>query len=102
MPSFGDADLAAIKGRYESNYALRYRYALKQIGSLRFRFGGMVAHAPCWQTSSLIRSASYPRSASNIVWGSKALRRTKHSRLSCASPGVRARWTDRPLVSTTA
>src|SRR5262245_49954067 len=25
----------------------------------------------------------------------------EHSRLSCASPGVRARWTGRPLVSTT-
>ena len=37
-----------------------------------------------------------------IVLGSDALRRTEHSRLSCASPGVRARWTGRPLVSTTA
>src|SRR6266567_2337260 len=27
----------------------RYRYGLKQIGSLRFRFGGMFAHAPCRQ-----------------------------------------------------
>jgi hypothetical protein len=28
--------------------------------------------------------------------------RTEHGRLSCASPGVRARWTGMPLVSTTA
>src|SRR5882757_2013098 len=61
-------------------------YGLKKIGSLRFRFGGMFAHAPCWRASSLIQSASYPRSASNIVCGSKALRRTEHSRLSCVSP----------------
>jgi hypothetical protein len=69
----------------------RYKYGLKQIGSLRFRFGGMFAHALCWWASSLIQSASYPRSASNIVFGSKALRRAEHSRLSCASPGVSAR-----------
>ena len=35
-----------------------YRYGLKQIASLRFRFGGMFAHAPCWLTSALIQSAS--------------------------------------------
>ena len=80
-------------------FRARYRCGLKQIGSLRFRFGGMFAHAPCWRASSLIQSASYPRSASNIVCGSKALRRTEHSLLSCASPGVSARWTGRPLVS---
>src|SRR5205807_9789359 len=34
--------------------------------------GGMFAHAPCWRASSLIQSASYPRSASNIVCGSNA------------------------------
>src|ERR1700751_2077355 len=45
----------------------------------------MFAHAPCRRASSLIQSASYPRSASSIVRGSKALRRTEHSRLSCAS-----------------
>jgi hypothetical protein len=61
-----------------------------------------VCHAPCWRARSLIQFASYPRSASNIVFGSTALRRTEHSRLSCASPGVRARCTGRPLVSTTA
>src|SRR6201984_2066929 len=65
----------------------RYRYGLKQIGSLRFRFCGMFAHAPCWRANSLIQSASYPRSASSTVWGGKALRRTEHSRLLCASPG---------------
>src|SRR3977135_3753689 len=64
----------------------RYRYRLKQIGSLRLRLGGILAHAPCWRADSLIQSASYPRHASNIVCGSKALRRTEHSRLSCASP----------------
>jgi hypothetical protein len=32
-----------------------------------------------------------PRSASNIVCGSNELRRIEHSRLSCASPAVRAR-----------
>ncbi len=35
----------------------------------------MFAHAPFWRASSLIQSASYPRSASNIVCGSNALRR---------------------------
>src|SRR5262244_2592795 len=44
------------------------------------------------------QSASYPRSTSNIVCGSKALRRAEHSRLSCASPGVRARLAGRPLM----
>src|SRR5882757_2047001 len=48
-------------------------YGLKKIGSLRFRFGGMFAHAPFCRANSLIQSASYPRSASNIVCGSKAL-----------------------------
>ena len=60
-------------------YAQRYKYGLKQIGSLRFRFGGMFAHAPCWRANSLIQFASYPRSASNIVCGSMALRRTEHA-----------------------
>jgi hypothetical protein len=50
-------------------------------------FGEIFAHAPCWRASSLIQSASYPRSASNIVFGSSAPRRTEHCRLSCASPG---------------
>jgi hypothetical protein len=68
----------------------------------RGRVKDMFAHAPCWRANSLIQSASYSRSASNIVCGSRALRRTEHSRLSCASPGVRARWTGRPLASTTA
>src|SRR6266404_293258 len=53
----------------------RYRYGLKQMGSLRFRFGGMLAHAPCWRASSLIQSASYPRSAGNVVCGGNAPRR---------------------------
>jgi hypothetical protein len=60
----------------------RYRYGLKQIRSLRLRLGRIFAHAPCWRAGSLIQSASYPRHASNIVCGSKALRRTEHSRLS--------------------
>jgi hypothetical protein len=67
--------------------------------SFRFLFGGMFVQAPCCRASSLIQFASYPRSASNIVRGSNALSRTEHSRLSCASPGVRARWTGKPLVS---
>ena len=58
----------------------------KQIGSLRLRFGGMSARAPCSRASPLIQSASYPRSASNMVFGSNAPRRTEHSRLSCAKP----------------
>jgi DNA-binding SARP family transcriptional activator len=93
--------LILLKNR-SIKFRARYRYGLKQIGSLRFRFGGMFAHAPYWRANSLIQSASYPRSAINIVCGSRALRRTEHSRLSCASPCVRARWTGRPLVSTTA
>jgi hypothetical protein len=32
-----------------------------------FVFGGMFAQAPCSLTSALIQSASYPRSANNIV-----------------------------------
>jgi len=32
--------------------------ALKQIASLPFRFGGILAHAPCCLTSALIQSAS--------------------------------------------
>jgi hypothetical protein len=51
----------------------RYGSGLKQIGPLRFRFGGMFAHTPRWRASSLIQSASYPRSASNIACGSSAL-----------------------------
>lgn len=43
-------------------FRARYSYGLKQIGSLRFRFDGMFAHAPCWRASSLIQPASYPRS----------------------------------------
>jgi hypothetical protein len=31
---------------------------LKQIGSLRLRFGGTLAHAPFFMASSLIQSAS--------------------------------------------
>ena len=31
-----------------------------------------------------------------------AAERTEHSRLSCASPRVRARWTGKPWASTTA
>ena len=49
--------------------------ARSQIGSLRLRFGGMLGHATCWRTNSLIQSASYPRSASSIVCGSKAVLR---------------------------
>ena len=75
--------LILLKNR-SIKFRARYRYGLKQIGSFRFRFGGMFAHAPCWRASSLIQSASYPRSASKIVCGSKALRRTEHSQLSCA------------------
>jgi hypothetical protein len=32
-------------------FRARCRYGLKQIGSLRFRFGGMFAPAPCWWAS---------------------------------------------------
>ena len=38
--------------------------------------------------SALIESASYPRSASNMVRGCNPVRSVEHSRLSCASPGV--------------
>jgi hypothetical protein len=79
-------------------FRARYRYGLKQIGSLRFRFGGMFAHAPCWRANSLIQSASYPRSASNIVCGSRALRRTEHSRLSCAAALRQAMETWLPIA----
>jgi membrane peptidoglycan carboxypeptidase len=51
---------------------------------------------------ALIQSASYPRSASNIVRGRNPTRSTEQSRLSCASPGVRPRRIGRPLASTTA
>jgi hypothetical protein len=95
------AEVIWLKNR-SIKFRARYRYGLKEIGSLRFRFGGMFAHAPFWLASSLIQSASYPRSASNIVCGSNSPRRTEHGRLSCVSPGVTARWTGRPLVSTTA
>jgi hypothetical protein len=54
---------------------------------------------------ALARRAWFPDGA-DLGWltraMSKALRRTEHSRLSCASPGVSARWTGRPLVPTTA
>ena len=40
---------------------------LKHSVSFRFRRGGMFAHAPCWRTSALIQSASYPRSAKSIA-----------------------------------
>jgi hypothetical protein len=33
---------------------------VKQIASLRFRFGGMFGHAPCSLASALIQSASSP------------------------------------------
>jgi hypothetical protein len=45
----------------------RFKYGLKQIGPLRFCFGGMLAHAPRSPANVLIQSASYPRSASNIA-----------------------------------
>src|SRR6266700_3437626 len=57
--------LILLKNR-SIKFRARYRYGLKQIGSLRLRFGGILAHAPCWRASSLIQSASYPRSASSI------------------------------------
>src|SRR5205814_1065688 len=31
----------------------KYSCELKQIGSLRLRFGGILAQAPCWRASSL-------------------------------------------------
>jgi hypothetical protein len=39
----------------------RYGFGLKQLGPLRFRFGGTFAHAPCWRASSLIQSPSRQR-----------------------------------------
>jgi uncharacterized membrane protein HdeD (DUF308 family) len=38
--------LILLKNR-SIKFRARYRSGLKQIGSLRFRFGGMFAHAPC-------------------------------------------------------
>src|SRR5262249_50558993 len=76
----------------------RYRYGLKQIGSLRFRFGGMLAHAPCSPANALIQSASYPRSASNIAPDFRSDSSSVKSRLSWASPVVSARRLGFPLV----
>lgn len=50
----------------------RYRYALKRIGFLRLRFGGDIGPRALLAGKFLIQS-SYPRSASNIVCGSKEL-----------------------------
>jgi hypothetical protein len=54
-----------------------------------------------------LRRRNYP--LREIAGGSRILphmeastEENRTSRLSCASPGVRARWTGRPLVSTTA
>src|SRR5271154_6267403 len=80
----------------------RYRYGLKQIGSLRFRFGGMLAHAPCSPAKARIQSASYPRSASSIAPDFKSDNSSVTSRLSWASPFVSSRRTGIPLVSTQA
>src|SRR3981081_1940943 len=77
----------------------RYRYGLKQIGALRFRFGGMLAHAPCSPAKALIQSASYPRSASNIAPDCKSDNSSVTSRLSWASPVVSSRRTGLPLGS---
>jgi hypothetical protein len=73
-----------------------------QIGSVRFRLGGMFGHAPYWLTSALIQSASNPRSASNIAPDFRPDSRVRTRRLSCAWPVVSARRTGSPLVSTTA
>jgi hypothetical protein len=55
---------------------------LKQIGSLRLLFDEMSAHAPFLMASSLIQSASYPRSASSIDPGFRRERSLLASRLS--------------------
>ena len=39
-------------------YTTIYNRFNRWAGSLRLRFGGMFAHAPCWLTSALIQSAS--------------------------------------------
>src|SRR3954463_5361482 len=62
----------------------------------------MLAHAPFLMASSLIQSASYPRSASSIAPDCRRDRSFPASRTSWASPGLSASRTGRPLLSTTA
>jgi hypothetical protein len=45
-------DTPTLLDRIEEAFDHRYGYGLKQIGSLRLRFAGMFAHAPCCRTSS--------------------------------------------------
>ena len=40
-------ELANVNVNSSIKLRARYRYGLKQIGCLRFRFGGMFTHAPC-------------------------------------------------------
>jgi hypothetical protein len=45
---FEDADVGEDVTLIRSiKFRARYRCGLKRIGALRFRFGGMLAHAPC-------------------------------------------------------
>jgi hypothetical protein len=90
--------LILLKKRSTKLRAL-YRYGLKQIWSLRFRLGGMLAHAPCSPAKALIHSASYPRSASYIAPDFRSDNSSVTSRLSWASPVVSSRRTGIPLVS---
>jgi hypothetical protein len=62
----------------------------------------LLAHAPCSPANSLIQSASYPRSASNIAPDFRSDSSSVTSRLSWASPVVSSRRTGNPLVSTQA
>ena len=59
----------------------------------------MLARAPCVPANSLIRSVSYPRSASNIASDFKSDSSSVTSRLSWASPAVTSRRTGNPLSS---
>lgn len=68
----------------------------KARGSLRFRFGDMLARAPCSPGNAPIQSASYPRSASNIAPDFKSDSRLVTSWLSWASPVVNSRRTGNP------
>ena len=62
-----------------------------------FVFGGMFAQAPCSLTSALIQSASYPRSANNIVRGLNS--RPLQSGLEAATRALSIQATDLPSIS---
>jgi hypothetical protein len=86
----------------------RHRYGLKQIGSLRFRFGGMfgprtVFTGECSDPVRVVSSINKQhRSASNIAPDFRSGSSSVTSRLSWASPVVTSRRTGMPLVSTQA